>query len=280
MPLWPLFLLLTYLATIPFYLALRRSTGPDDLDRAVRRQMWVPGLVAIALLSYSGPGLAALDLGPGDRPWLLLAAFLLPIVMELVLVIAAVRLNLAAVDRGLILNRDGWVTLSPSIKLLLGSDKQTPFKFILNLLATLAVAAAFSLLFSLAEEIGWRGYLQGPLTERFSLTWGLVLNGVFWGIWYIPVVLKGYRFPEYPRLGAYVFMPVFTIAAGIVTGWFYWLTGSLWAAAILNASIKVSAPISETALGEAGTSRRVQIVWLWLWSALAGLALTLWYAGL
>jgi membrane protease YdiL (CAAX protease family) len=276
---WILYLLLTFLASVPFYLLLRRRSDDPDHERAVRRQMWVPGLVAIALVSASGGSLAGLDLGPGDRPWLLLAAFLIPIVLELVTIFTAVRLNLARVDRGLVLVRDGWITLSPSIRMILGSEKQTPFKFAVNLLATLAIAAGYSLLFSLAEEIGWRGYLQERLIDRFSLTWGLVLGGVFWGIWYIPVVLRGYRFPDFPRLGAYVFIPVFTIAAGIVTGWFYWLTGSIWAAAILNASIKVSAPISETALGDAGTSRRVRIVWLWLWAALAGLALTLWYAG-
>ena len=276
---WSTFLLLTFIATIPFYLALRRSKDDPDLSRAVRRQMWVPGLIAIALLSYSGSGLNALDLSPGDRPWLLLAAFLLPIALEFILIFAAVRLKLASIDRTLLSIRDGWITLSPSIQLILGHKRQTPLKFIVNLLATLAVAAAFTLLFSLAEEIGWRGYLQAPIIERFSLTWGLVLSGVFWGLWYAPVVLKGYSFPEFPRLGAYVFMPVFAIAAGIVTGWFYWLSGSLWAAAILNASIKVSAPVSETILGDAGTSRRVRIVWLWLWAALAGLVLTLWYAG-
>ncbi|HUF37054.1 MAG TPA: CPBP family intramembrane glutamic endopeptidase [Anaerolineales bacterium] len=279
MPAWSLYLLLTFLATLPFYLALRRKTETVDLDRAVRRQLWVPGLVALALLGYSGRGLAALDLGPGDRPWLLLAAFLLPIGLELISIFAAIRLNLAQLDRSLISVRDGWIRLSPSIRLILGHEKQTPLKFAVNLLATLAIAAALSLLFSLAEEIGWRGYLQDLLIDRFTVTWGLVLGGIFWGLWYAPLVLRGYRFPDYPRLGAFVFMPVFTIAAGIVIGWFYWLTGSLWAAAILNASIKVSAPISETVLGDAGTSRRVRIVWLWLWAALAGLVLTLWFAG-
>ncbi len=279
MPAWTVFLLLTTLATVPFYLSARRSKDRAQLDQAARRQMWVPGLVAIALLSYAGPGLRSLDLGPGNRPWLLLAAFLVPITLELVLIIAAVRLKLASLDRSLFSFRDGWIRLSPSIRLLLGHEKQTPLKFAANLLATLLIAAGLNLLFSLSEEIGWRGYLQEQLIDRFTLTWGLVLNGIFWGLWYAPIVLRGYRFPEYPRLGAYVFMPIFSIAAGIVIGWFYWLSGSLWAAAILNASIRVSALISETALGEAGTSRRVRIVWLWLWSALAGLALTLWFAG-
>ncbi len=75
-------------------------------------------------------------------------------------------------------------------------------------------------------------------------------------------------------------MPVYTVSAGIVIGWLYWLSGSIWVPAIFNASLKVTSIISEVALGEAGKSRRVRIVWLWLWAVLAGLALTIWYAGL
>jgi hypothetical protein len=74
-------------------------------------------------------------------------------------------------------------------------------------------------------------------------------------------------------------MPIFCIAAGIVAGWLYWLSGSLWAPAIFNASLRVSGLISEAALEEGG-SARVRIVWLWLWAAAGGLALTLWYAAL
>ena len=279
---WLQFVLLTYALSTPFYFALRRLESGEGraaaLERAVRQLMWVPGIAALILLAISGAGFGSLPLGPGTSPWLLLAALLLPVGMELLLILLVRLLGLGRVDRSIIQARDGWIYVNESVRLVLGHEKQAPLKFIVNLLLTIVIAVAFGLLFSLAEEIGWRGFLQDRLIERFTVTWGTVLGGIFWGIAYIPAVLKGYRFPEYPRLGAYVFMPVFTIAAGIVTGWMFWLSGSLWVAAILNASIRVSWTLSEAALGEAGGSGRVRIVWLWLWAALAGLVLTFWFA--
>ena len=50
------------------------------------------------------------------------------------------------------------------------------------------IALGFSLLFTLTEEIGWRGYLYGQLRQlgfwRCSL-----LTGLIWGIWHWPMVM-------------------------------------------------------------------------------------------
>ena len=284
MPPWLSYVLLTFAASAPFYIALRRLPPPTEesnpLDRAVRQLMWVPGLVALGFIAFNRSGFDTSVLGMGDRPWLLLAAFFLPLVMEFLLIFLSIRLKLGSLDSSLYNARGGWITFSPSIRLVLGHTKQTYFKFAVNIAATVGVAAAFSLIFSFAEELGWRGYLQGLLIDRFDLAWGVFLGGLLWGLWYAPLVLKGFRFPGYPKLGAFLFMPLFTVSAGIVTGWLFWISGSLWAAAIFNAALKVTAPISEAALGDAGASRRVRIVWLWLWALLAGLVLTLWYASL
>jgi hypothetical protein len=106
-----------------------------------------------------------------------------------------------------------------------------------------------------------------------------MLGGLFWGMWYMPSLLSGFKFPEYPKLGAFVYWPVFTISLAIILGWLYWQTGSLWLPALFNASTKVSGRLSSIALGEAGDSRRVRIVWLWLWATLAVFILALWQVG-
>ncbi len=281
-PDWLVFTALTFLISIPLYLLARRTPSEEKeaaLERVMRQLMWVPGIVAFGLRAFSGRGFLDLNLSAGREPWLLLGAFLLPIGMELLLIIAALRFNLGFIDGDIYAVRDGWVYVSQQVRMLLGSGKQAPFKLWLNLVGTVGLGVAFTLIFSFAEEFGWRGTLQGELVDRFTLTWGLVLGGLIWGFWHAPIVLAGYRFPAYPRLGAYVFMPVYTIALGIVAGWFYFLSGSLWAPAILNASARVSGRLSEVALGEAGNSRRVRVVWLWLWAVLGGLGLSLWWAG-
>ncbi len=284
LPNWLSFLLLTLVISIPLYVSLLRFKLTDEdktgLERAVRQMMWAPGIAAFAIISYKQLGFEFINFGPGKFPLLLIGALLLPIAMEFLLIFAAIRFNLGRIDGGIFGIKDGWIYLSPSVRLVFGHDKQTTFKFIMNLISTVGVAAAFSLVFSLSEEFGWRGFLQNLIIDRFTLTWGLVLSGLAWGFWYAPAVLRGYRFPDYPKLGAFVFMPVYTVSAGIVIGWLYWLSGSIWVPAIFNASLKVTSIISEVALGEAGKSRRVRIVWLWLWAVLAGLSLTIWYAGL
>jgi membrane protease YdiL (CAAX protease family) len=281
---WLTYTLLTLLASAPFYLLLRlrdadEETRPASVARAFRQLMWVPGVVALGLRFYSGAGFGDLDFGPGRNPWLLLVALLFPPIMEILLIFTVRRLNLGFLDGSVFGVKDGWVYLSRGVRLVLGTNRQTPFKFALNLTATVAIGAALNLIFSFAEELGWRGTLQPLLIERFTLTWGMFLGGLLWGAWHAPAVLNGYKFPAHPRLGAFVFMPIFCIAAGIVAGWLYWLSGSLWTPAIFNASLRVSGLISEAALEEGG-SARVRIVWLWLWAAAGGLALTLWYAAL
>lgn len=276
---WLLYVSLTVLVSVPFYVGLRGANDLRDLDRRVRRLYWIPGVVAFGLLMYSGEGLAGIGFSWGTVPWLALAAWLVPLAMEILVIVLAIRLGLARLDARLIQFREGKVHVSQSIQLLLGHEPQSMLFFGANLLATVSVGVLFMLLFSLPEEFGWRGYLQTPLIETFGLGSGLMLGGVLWAAWQIPIQQAGYHFPEYPRLGAFVYWPIYSICLAIITGWLYWQSGSLLLAAVFNASAKVNGRLASAALGEAGSSRRVRAVWLWLWGSLAVFILALWQVG-
>jgi uncharacterized protein len=57
-----------------------------------------------------------------------------------------------------------------------------------------------SALFSLGQELGWRGFLQNQFSSfGFWKTSGLI--GLIWGIWNAPIVLMGYNYPEHPVAG-------------------------------------------------------------------------------
>ncbi len=280
-PTWLVYFIITMLVSVPLYLQIRREGGAEGekFTGQFRRLLLIPGLVAFAIRLVTKLGFGDIFFGLGRVPWLLLAALFAPPFIEFALIISVRMFSMAQVSREIIAYHKEKVHINPGVQLLLGTEPQHLFKFIANLLLTVALGSLAMAAFTLFEEFGWRGYLQGQLIDSFGLVWGVVVGGILWGIWYMPLVLMGYQFPDYRRLGAFVYMPIYTIALGIVLGWLYWLSGSIWVPALLNAAVKVSGLISSNALGDAGNSRGVRMVWLWLWAMLGGFALVLWHAG-
>jgi uncharacterized protein len=280
-PSWLLYLLITLIVSLPFYPGIFKATKKDDTNIEIlyRRMLWIPGIVAFGLLVASGMGFEDIDFGIGEFLWLLPLAWLVPLIMEILLINLVARFGLARLDSTLIQFREGIVHISNTVQLLMGTAKQSYFKFALNLLITVTVGSLIMLLYAIPEELGWRGFLQMPLIQSFGLGSGLMFGGLLWGVWHAPIILAGYKFSEYPKLGAFVFWPIFTICLSIILGWLYWQTGSLLLPAVFSASTKISGRLSSIALGEAGDSRRVRVVWLWLWATLAVFILALWQVG-
>ncbi len=47
---------------------------------------------------------------------------------------------------------------------------------------------------SLGEELGWRGYLTPKLEELFGMPAALLISGVIWGMWNVPMIVTGLKF--------------------------------------------------------------------------------------
>ncbi len=60
--------------------------------------------------------------------------------------------------------------------------------------ATVNAAAAFG------EELGWRGFLQKQLSG-FGFWSASFMTGVCWGLWHLPLVLRGHNYPDHPVWG-------------------------------------------------------------------------------
>lgn len=81
-----------------------------------------------------------------------------------------------------------------------------------------AVISGFSinLLFALAEEYGWRGYLNKRLHLGFIKRHFVI--GVLWGLWHTPLILQGYNYGDgYELWGTAVFI-LCTITIGMILG--------------------------------------------------------------
>lgn len=117
---------------------------------------------------------------------------------------------------------------------LLGKGEQGWLLFVCNVAATGVVYSLISMVFGAGEELGWRGYLQGQLTERFGLFNGLVILGLLWSFWHLPLLLCGFNYPENRYLGAFVLSPLLLIAASFFLAWLTLRARSFWPAALAH----------------------------------------------
>lgn len=69
----------------------------------------------------------------------------------------------------------------------------------------------------LGEELGWRGYLQPKLRERFSLRATSLAAGAIWALWHLPTSIGSWS--DYPAYALSI------IVAGVFAGWLWEKSG-------------------------------------------------------
>lgn len=69
------------------------------------------------------------------------------------------------------------------------------------------------------EEWGWRGYLLPKLRKQFKIVPALLISGVIWGVWHMPLIIMGHNYGVgyrgYPVVGILA-MCVFCTVIGII----------------------------------------------------------------
>ena len=82
------------------------------------------------------------------------------------------------------------------------------------------------------EEYGWRYFFQPDLQKKYGLRKGVILLGVLWGLWHIPLNFLYYS----PKTGVFSFMIQVTLCVGIgvFMGWLYMKTGNIWSVVIVH----------------------------------------------
>ena len=77
------------------------------------------------------------------------------------------------------------------------------------------IGVTFGLLAGFLEEIGWTGFASQKLRQRFAVLPAAAILGLFWGLWYAPVIdFLGAASPHGKTLPA--FFAVFVAAMGAV----------------------------------------------------------------
>jgi membrane protease YdiL (CAAX protease family) len=91
--------------------------------------------------------------------------------------------------------------------------------------------------FSLAEEIGWRGYLLPRLATALGNKRGMALTGLLHGVFHMPLIfLTPYYHPDGNR---WIFVPLFLAAftvGGLLYGYLRLRTDSVWPASLAHSA--------------------------------------------
>jgi hypothetical protein len=93
-----------------------------------------------------------------------------------------------------------------------------------------------TILFTLSEELGWRGYLY-HLWRRFGFWRASLGIGLVHGVWHWPMIyLSGLNYPDHRLLGLAIF-PIYTILLGVISTFVRDHGRSVWAAGILHGTV-------------------------------------------
>jgi len=234
------FLGITFLISWPLFLA---PLALGDLG-ATTKQLITQGLWAIAMW---GPGIAAIlvtlfiakqpfsslrlnTLGPKR---FYLWAWLLPLALTVLGGVLTLLFGIAKLDMNFTMLRS-LLESAPG-----GSEIPVGVVVIAQIIQGLTIGPVINILFTMGEELGWRGYLL-PKLMPLGQWKAVLLSGIIWGVWHAPAVLQGLNYPGYPVLGVFM-MIVFCMLFGIIIGWLYLNTQSPWVAALAHGSINAIA---------------------------------------
>lgn len=99
---------------------------------------------------------------------------------------------------------------------------------------------AFSAFFG--EEYGWRYYLQPLLQKKFGLRKGVLLVGIIWGLWHLPINFFYYTSPSMGFISV-VSQIITCITLGVFFAFAYMKTGNIWVAVIAHFINNNMAPV-------------------------------------
>lgn len=130
------------------------------------------------------------------------------------------------------------------------SEHVNYLNLIVNLIMVMLFIPATLLINSVyffGEEYGWRGFLQEKLQKRFGKRKGIILLGVLWELWHIPLWLNIYNAD---CLGVSITI-IYIISFSIFLGYVYMKSNNVWACALIHAinnSMFISEDLSNISL--------------------------------
>jgi len=206
--------------------------------------MWVPGLSVLVVTTFiTHEPLAATGLKRLGIRRYYLWAWLLPILLTLLSAVLTWLLGAGKLDLSFPLIRQSLdQALAQAPEAARAQLPPVPVIAAIQVAFALFLAPLINVFFALGEELGWRGYL---LPKLLPLGQGpaLLLSGAIWGVWHAPVIVMGHNYPGHPVLGPFL-MIGFCLLMGVILGWLWLASGSVWAPALAHGTLNALGGLS------------------------------------
>jgi membrane protease YdiL (CAAX protease family) len=234
------FLTITFVFSWTFFLIPLTLTGMDATQKQLATQglwavaMWGPGIAAIVTTRFvENKPFSSLRLNTLGAKRFYLWAWLLPIALVILTGILTVLFGIAELDLNFTMIREAMQSAAN------GADVPAGVIVATQVALAFTLAPVINMLFTVGEELGWRGYLLPKLMPLGQ--WAAILfSGVVWGIWHAPVIAQGHNYPGYPVLGVFM-MIVFCVLLGTILSWLTLNAKSPWVAALGHGSVNAVA---------------------------------------
>lgn len=101
--------------------------------------------------------------------------------------------------------------------------------------ALLSLIPSFFLVYMpfFGEEYGWRYYLQPVLQKKFGMVKGVILLGVIWGLWHLPLNILFYSNGKTWMFSVCIQI-IFCIGMSVLFSFAYGYTKSIWSVVIMH----------------------------------------------
>lgn len=104
-----------------------------------------------------------------------------------------------------------------------------------HILLNAVVGLAIVSLLALFEELGWRAWLLPRLSRRLGPRRAVVVTSIVWALWHVPFQLSGIQHINgVSAVHLALIMPPGVVAVGLILGWLWLRTESIWLVAIAH----------------------------------------------
>jgi membrane protease YdiL (CAAX protease family) len=196
--------------------------------------MFIPAAAVVAARFLTGEKLHA-DWHLPPKRYFPLALFLMPATMHTVMLSATVILTGEVPWQGWLTDHANGVFHSPA-QLGRGTlnSRELAFHLITNAIFGLLLVSFLAFF----EEIGWRVWLLQRLAGSVGQRKAITAVAIIWALWHVPFVLSGILyFANVSRGAATAIMPVGDFGAGLVIGWFWIRTRSIWIVSLAHGAL-------------------------------------------